>query len=156
MILPIHIAAGVVALVSGAWNLLTRKGTRRHRRIGWIYAVSMGILIATSFGILELYGGFGPFHVMSAVSGLTLAFAMYYPLRRTRYPNWLEHHYFWITYSYVGLLMATGSHLFEYGPPGWPDWARVLLYWGLPLAAGVLLIYGNRHRTLGRFQALHQ
>jgi uncharacterized membrane protein len=73
MIEPLHTALGVVALASGAWNLLARKGTPRHRLVGWIYAGSMAGLIGTSFAIFELFGRFGPFHAMSLVSGGTLA-----------------------------------------------------------------------------------
>jgi hypothetical protein len=40
------------------------------------------------------------------------------------------------------LVIATGSHLFQYGPAGWPDWALILLYWGLPCIVGGSRIYG--------------
>ncbi len=149
MILPIHTGLGVVALLSGAWNLVAQKGTGRHRLVGWIYAVSMTGLIGTSFFVYELFGGFGPFHVMSLVSGGTLALALYAPLRR--HNNWVEHHYMWITWSYVGLLMATGSHLFAYGPSGWPFWARAVLYWGLPCGVGAAFIFGWRRTMMNRF-----
>ena len=151
MIEPLHTALGVAALAAGAGNLLARKGTPRHRLVGWIYAGSMAGLIGTSFAIFELFGEFGPFHAMSLVSGGTLALAVYFPLRRHRYENWLEHHYMWIPWSDVGLVMATGSHLFALGPPGWPFWARALLYWGLPCAVGAALIFGWRDRMLARF-----
>lgn len=151
MILTIHAALGIVALVSGAWNLITKKGTRRHRFAGWVYAVSMFGLIGTSFTIFELFGGFGPFHAMALMSAGTLALALYFPLRRNQYANWLEHHYMWITWSYVGLVMATGSHLFAMGPPGWPYWARAILYWGLPCIIGAILIYSRRSTMLDQF-----
>jgi uncharacterized membrane protein len=151
MIVPFHTLLGVVALLAGAWNLLTRKGTRRHRAVGWVYTGSMAGLIATSFLTYEMFDGFGPFHWMAVVSGATLALAIYFPIRRARHANWLEHHYWWITYSYVGLLMATGSHLFALGPPGWPGWAKSLLYWGAPYVIGSALIFGLRRRILARF-----
>lgn len=151
MILAIHTLLGIVALGSGAWNLGTQKGTSRHRLVGWVYAGSMAGLIGTSFFIYELFGGFGPFHALSLVSGGTLALALYAPLRRDEYDNWLEHHYMWIAWSYVGLVMATGSHLFEYGPAGWPPWARAVLYWGLPCGVGAALIFGWRSTMLNRF-----
>lgn len=153
MIQHVHTILGVVALVSGAWNLVAVKGTGRHRIVGWVYAASMAGLIGTSFAIFELFGRFGPFHVMSLVSGGTLALALYFPLRRAHHANWLEHHYMWITWSYVGLVMATGSHLFALGPPGWPFWARAGLYWILPCAVGAALIFGYRDRMLARFGA---
>jgi len=151
MILTIHTIFGIIALITGAWNLTTQKGTKRHRFVGWVYAISMFCLIGTSFSIFELFGDFGPFHVMSLVSGVTIFLALYFPLRRNLYANWLEHHYMWITWSYVGLIMATGSHLFQYGPAGWPFWTRAVLYWGLPCVIGATLIFGWRNTMLERF-----
>ena len=145
-----HTVVGVIALVSGAWNLSTQKGTYLHRIIGYVYVGSMTILIISSFAIFELFDGFGPYHAMSLVSGVTIALAIYFPIRRSRYTNWLEHHYMWITWSYVGLIMATGSHLFQYGPAGWPFWSRSLLYWVLPCLIGAILIFSNRSRLINR------
>lgn len=143
-----HTILGFIALGTGAWNLVTKKGTFHHRVIGFIYVGSMITLIITSFGIFELFEGFGPYHIMSLISGGTVILAIYFPLRRQKYKNWLEHHYMWITWSYVGLVMATGSHLFQYGPAGWPYWALILLYWVLPCVIGGSLIYRNRKRLL--------
>lgn len=153
MILSVHTLFGFVALVAGAWNLIATKGTRRHRLVGWVYVGAMTGLLITSFGIFEVFGSFGPFHILSLVSGGALAFAIYFPLRRARYTHWLVHHYMWITYSYVGLVMATGSHLFAYGPAGWPFWARAVLYWVLPYVVGSVLIYGRRGAILRRLRA---
>ncbi len=147
MIITIHTVAGIVALICGAWNLLSRKGTRRHRLVGWLYAVAMYVLIATSFFIYELFGQFGAFHVLAIVSGVTLSLALYFPLRRDRYPGWLVHHYFWMGYAYVGLVMATGSHLFDYFPR-LPFAAGAFLFWGVPFIVGTILIQRQRKRVL--------
>lgn len=151
MILRIHVALGIIALCAGAWNLVARKGTSRHRGLGWVYVGSMAGLIGTSFGIYEVFDSVGPFHVMSLVSGATLLRAIYAPLRRNQWDDWLEYHYMWISWSYVGLVMATGSHLFEYGPSGWSFWARAGLCWGLPYGIGAALIFGWRNTMVRRF-----
>ncbi|MEL7834276.1 DUF2306 domain-containing protein [Fodinibius sp. Rm-B-1B1-1] len=153
MILTIHTLSGVIAIITGAWNLVSQKGTQQHRLVGWIYIGSFTMLLLTSFGIYEMFGGFGPFHIMSIVSTVTLGLAIYFPLRREHYEGWIEHHYFWILYSYIGLLMATGSHLSRYGPSGWPFWARILLYWGVPLVIGSALIFRKKTQILERYQA---
>src|SRR3954468_22228785 len=36
-----HASGAVLAMGSGAWILLTRKGTIAHRRVGWVYVASM-------------------------------------------------------------------------------------------------------------------
>ncbi len=150
--LTVHTLFGVAALFSGGWNLAARKGTRRHRLVGWLYVGSMVGLLLTSFLIFELFGGFGPYHIMSVVSGGALGLAIYFPLRRKHHANWLIHHYMWMGYAYVGLVMATGSHLFAYGPPGWPWWARALLYWVAPYVVGSLLIMRQRGKILSRVE----
>ncbi len=146
----VHTLAGIVALIAGAVNLLRTKGTPRHRWIGRVYAGAMYLLIGTSFFIYELFGSFGAFHVLAIVSGVTLTLGLYFPLRRRRYPGWLEHHYFWMGFAYVGLVMATGSHFFAYLPE-WPWLLRALLFWGLPYLIGVFLLYRQRRRVLARF-----
>jgi hypothetical protein len=49
--------------------------------------------------------------------------------------------------------MATGSHLFAYGPPGWPFWARAMLYWVAPYGVGSALIFARRDAIISRLQA---
>jgi uncharacterized membrane protein len=100
-----HFACALVALASGAAVLLRRKGNGAHRRLGWVYAGSMLLLNGTALVIYRLFGGFGPFHVAAVVSLATLAAGMVPAIRR-RPANWVEHHYWWMTWSYVGLCAA--------------------------------------------------
>jgi uncharacterized membrane protein len=67
-----HTAAALAALIAGAAVLLTRKGTRRHRQLGWAYAVSMLLLNVTALLIYRLFGRFGPFHVGALFSLVTV------------------------------------------------------------------------------------
>jgi uncharacterized membrane protein len=149
VIIALHTAFGVVALIAGAWNLLRPKGTRIHRGVGWVYAIAMYLLVVTSFAIFEVFGRFGAFHVLALVSGGTLSLALYFPLFRRAHLDWLEHHYFWITYSYVGLVMATGSHFFE-RLPNLHYGIRAALFWGLPLVIGTTLIFRRKQHILTR------
>lgn len=151
MIIAIHTLFGLCALVAGGWNLLATKGTRRHRLVGWVYTGAMASLIVTSFAIYNTYGRFGAFHVLSLVSGGTLAMALYYPLCRRSDPNWVESHYVWIGYSYIGLLMATGSHFFQYVPT-WPTAVQMMVFWGIPYGVGSALLFGQKRRILARLQ----
>jgi hypothetical protein len=76
---------------------------------------------------------------------------LYFPLRRRHDPGWLEHHYFWMGFAYIGLVMATGSHFFAYVPQ-WPFWVGALAFWGLPFLLGTLLIYRQRRQLLERYE----
>ena len=68
----LHVALALVALVSGFVVIVMRKGTLRHRRIGWVYAVSMLGLNVTALLIYRLFGRFGPFHIAALLSLLTI------------------------------------------------------------------------------------
>jgi hypothetical protein len=46
-----HTPACLVAIAAAAWLLVTRKGTRRHRRLGNVFTVSVLFACVTSLGI---------------------------------------------------------------------------------------------------------
>jgi len=102
----VHLASAIVALAAGAWIVWRPKGTATHRRVGWLYAASMLTLNVTALMIYRLTGTFGPFHIAALVSLVTLI-AGIIPAWRRRPANWLDRHYFWMAYSYLGLLAAT-------------------------------------------------
>jgi uncharacterized membrane protein len=127
-----HLFTAIVAIISGAYVFLgTRKGTRRHRQVGWVYALSMLALNATALMIYRLFGGFGPFHVAAVVSlattllGVLSARALRRQRRAREAPSkrdYAGHHYAWMAYSYLGLIaaavaeVATRVPVFQPGP----------------------------------------
>ena len=143
----IHTLFSVLALLAGAYVFFNTKGTSRHVLAGRVYGISMLALLFTSFFIFDLFGGFGVFHALTIVSLLTLGLGMYFPLFARHNPGWLVQHYMWMSYSYVGLVMAAGSHLFGV-VPGWPSWLSITLFWALPYVVGSVLIFRNRKRIL--------
>ena len=68
----VHSLLGVAALLLGLAVLLRRKGTPVHRRIGQAYVVSMLFLNVTALMIYDLSGRFGPFHIASLISLITV------------------------------------------------------------------------------------
>jgi len=102
----IHLIVSIFALVFGTWVLTTRKGTRAHRRIGYAYAGSMILLLATAFMIYRLFGTFGLFHVAAAVSGITLAGGMIPVILRRPKNSWLGFHFNFMYWSVFGLYAA--------------------------------------------------
>ena len=64
----IHLAAVVPAVVIGVVQLAARKGTRRHKVLGWIWVASMAVVAVSSFWIMELRkgAGFSVIHLLSA------------------------------------------------------------------------------------------
>ena len=137
----VHVAFGLAALASGAAVLLRRKGTASHRRLGWTYAAAMLGLNGTAFLIYRLFGGVGPFHVAALASLVTLVGGLIPAIRRRPADRWVERHYYWMTYSYVGLLAATTSEIVTRlpGPIFW--WA---------VAAGTLAVLVTGAALIGR------
>jgi uncharacterized membrane protein len=155
----LHFASALVALGAGALVLLDRKGTRRHRRIGWTYAAAMLVLNGTALMIYRLTGSFGPFHVAALVSLATLI-AGVVPARRRQPANWLEHHYFFMAYSYLGLLAAAVAETATRVPAiaafaGGPTpsfWAAVAVTSVLVFVIGGRVVKGRVERTLRPFR----
>lgn len=103
----VHFLTAIIALTSGAWVLLRRKGTARHRQVGWLYVGSMLALNVTSLFIYRLTGTFGPFHVAALINLATLLAGVVNARRRLRGDrNWLPRHYFYMSWSYLGLVAA--------------------------------------------------
>ena len=150
VLIPTHTLFGVVALVSGAFVLLRRKGDTLHRISGWIYAVSMLLLCVGSFWIQDstpFFQGLGPFHVAASVSLVTLLFGLWsVRFSRGSAASRAAGHVQSMVWSYVGLVMATGSHLIEpiggalrtLGMGGSGVLIATFLCWGLPPLVTVL------------------
>lgn len=143
-----HTAAALAALVAGAAVLLTRKGTRRHRQLGWAYVVSMLLLNATALLIFRLFGRFGPFHAGAIFSLVTVVAGTVAALgaRRARgrhdgvaRARALERHYQWMTWSYVGLAAAAVSEVATRHPALRPRPGHGLVF-GVTVALATLLV----------------
>ena len=57
MLLPIHVAAGGLALVLGAVALLAKKGGTIHRRIGLLFVYAMAVMGASAAFLGNAFGG---------------------------------------------------------------------------------------------------
>ena len=62
-----HIATILIALVLTPVMLLRRRGDRFHRRLGWVWAVSLATTAMLTFGIRGInQGSFSLIHILSA------------------------------------------------------------------------------------------
>jgi uncharacterized membrane protein len=126
-----HFATAIVALSTGAAVLLMTKGTRRHRRIGWVYVAAMVTMNGSALFIYRLFGGFGPFHAFALISlaGIIAGTVAAIRARRARIERDLPRrsrlvaqHYQFMTWSYLGLCAAAVSEIatrvpaFRYAP----------------------------------------
>ncbi len=101
----IHFIGASIALLSGTWVILTPKGTVIHETVGYLYAVSMTIMLTTSFMLYNLFGEFAIFHYFSVVSTLTLAGGMIPAITR-RKTTWVHYHLAFMYWSVMGLYAA--------------------------------------------------
>ncbi len=147
----LHVVSAMVALVLGATVLLLRKGNSRHRLLGQVYFGSMLILNLTALLIYRLFGGFGLFHVAAVIS-LATVIAGVLGVRR-RKPGWVDRHYYWMTFSYVGLLAGAASEAATRLPQA-PFWWAVALASLVILVGGALIIFRRAGTTLAPFRAM--
>jgi uncharacterized membrane protein len=108
----IHLIVSAIALITGLFVLTTAKGTRRHKQIGYIYAITMILLNLTAFMIYKLYGKFGIFHWFAVISSLTL-FAGMYPVVTKKRKDYLLIHFNYMYWSVVGLYCAFMAEIFS-------------------------------------------
>jgi uncharacterized membrane protein len=76
----IHLAAVVPALAIGVTQLFMTKGTRIHKKLGWIWVLAMVVVAVSSFWILELRkgAGFSVIHLLSLWTLIALACAIWF------------------------------------------------------------------------------
>lgn len=153
-----HTIAAVTALVAGAAVLMTRKGTRRHRQLGWAYVVSMLLLNVTALMIYRLFGRFGPFHAGAVFSFVTVVAGTGAALgaRRARarrdavgHARAIERHYQWMTWSYVGLAAAAVSEVATRMPALRPRPGQGMAF-GITVGVATLLVVAVGARLIRR------
>ena len=73
--IPIHGIAAPICLIFGLAQLLMRKGTTLHRRLGWVWAVLMALVAVSGLFIweLRLFWLFSPIHLLSLLTLWALA-----------------------------------------------------------------------------------
>ncbi len=157
---PLHLVSAIAALVAGGWVLLRQKGTRNHRQVGYAYAASMLVLNVTALLIYRLTGSFGPFHVAALASLATLLAGIIPARRRLPAASWLDRHYFFMAWSYLGLVAAAiaetstravAVYIFD-GGPSRTFWLVVAGTTFLVVLAGGRVIRGRVAQTLRPFR----
>lgn len=121
----IHLISGVFALAFGLAVLVMKKGTQIHRKVGYAYAISMLILIVSSFGIYRLFGKFGVFHALSLISTFSLVAGMFPMFQKQRTPSHYETHFKRMYFSVVGLYAAFAAESFVRIPKFGSFWQAV-------------------------------
>lgn len=102
--IPLHALAALAATILGAAQLWAPKGTRIHRRVGWIWVGLMAFVAFSGFFIhvLKVIGPFSPIHLLSA---LTLA-SLWYAIRAARRGDIKRHRRTMVALFWMALILT--------------------------------------------------
>jgi len=112
----IHTALGFSSLISGLIALLAVKGSMIHKVFGRVYIASMLGLNITAFGIYTLFGKFAIYHWFAVISIVMTLLAVAPLILKHKTKEWKVYHYYFVNWSYVGLLCATSNEMFVHVP----------------------------------------
>jgi uncharacterized membrane protein len=70
-IMQLHALAALISLAAGLTVLVMRKGTARHRLVGWVFVVAMAVT-ALSSAFITSNGHFSAIHLLSILTIVSL------------------------------------------------------------------------------------
>jgi uncharacterized membrane protein len=105
----VHTFSALLAMLLGALVVLNKKGTRRHKQIGYGYVFFMLVVNLSAFAIYNT-GGPSLFHVFALISLLSVVFGIV-PAWRRKSDRWYVAHYYFMSWSVVGLYAAFWSEI---------------------------------------------
>lgn len=78
--IPSHAITALLAVIIGAIQLVSGKGTMQHRVLGYLWVGMMMYVSISSFFIseIQLWGTYSPIHLLSAWTVLTLCTGVYF------------------------------------------------------------------------------
>lgn len=106
-----HVTFGFSSIVLGVGVFSLSKGTDLHRAIGAAYVFCMFGLNLTALLIYRVFAGFGAFHVLALINLSILLAGFGTVLLQRPARRWLRYHYYFMGWSYVGLLAATATEI---------------------------------------------
>ena len=135
-----HLITALIAMVAGAYVLLKPKGTKRHKRIGYIYVSSMVLVCGSALGIYNLTGKFGIFHILAFVGFATLIAGMIPLFMKNIKREYKVFHLWFMYYSVLGLYAAFASEL-SVRIPEKPFYTMVGIATGIIFLLGSIFIF---------------
>lgn len=131
----LHLLFSIISMITGLIVILNTKGTKFHKRVGYVYVVNMLLLNISSFFISN-FNGFSIFHFFAIVSLITILAGMYPVLKRSE--NWLQKHYYFMAWSVVGLYCAFWSEVGTRFVKNMQDF-----WWAVAIATFLTAFLGN-------------
>ncbi len=149
-LLVVHIAAGLISVITGAIALLSPKQRGRHARVGEVYYWALGVVFVTATVMAALRWAQSGY-LFFLGSAAFAAGSIGYLARKRRWRGWLTVHIVGMSLSYIVLLTA----FYVDNGPKLPLWDRLptLAFWIGPSAIGLPLVLRTlwrRSRVRGR------
>ncbi len=107
----IHLISSIIALIAGTYILGAMKGTRTHKKIGYLYVILMVLVNITALLIYRLFGKFAIFHWFAVISISTIILGML-PFYLSKSKTNLANHFSFMYWSVIGLYAAFVSEIF--------------------------------------------
>ena len=140
-----HLIAALVSLATGSFVLLTTKGTEIHKKVGYLYGFSMILVCGTAFGIYNLTGTFGIFHILACVALATLMGGMIPLFLKNIQKGYKVFHLWFMYYSVLGLYAAFASELIVRIPEK-PFYPMVGMATGVIFLIGTVFIFWKERK----------
>lgn len=147
----IHLISSITALVTGTLVLVMRKGTKRHRQVGYGYVASMGVLILTAFMIYRLYNGWGVFHYTTVAILITIGLGMVPIWLKKPAEKWQYRHFSFMYWSVIGLYSAFAAEVLTRVPQA-PFFGMVGIAFGVIMLAGGVIFVMNKSKWSNLFR----
>lgn len=149
MVIGVHVGCGMVAVLSGVGAMLTRKGSRRHRRLGQLYLLALAGL-GVSAPVLAAVDRALRWHLVVLGALAVGAAAVGFAAARLARPARRGAHMTGMGAAYIAMLTA----FYVDNGPRLPLWDRLppVVLWLFPAVIGapILLRARRRHRPTGR------
>jgi uncharacterized membrane protein len=107
-LLPIHIVAGIIGLVSGAITLSARKGAKLHRKSGMVFVYAMMVVAITGTVMGALL-----FEMAAVIPGLLTFYLVLTSLLTVHRPVALK--FSWVDFGAMLMGLAVSIASFSYG-----------------------------------------
>jgi uncharacterized membrane protein len=101
----------MLGIAVGLVQLLRPKGGAGHRARGYAFVYAMLVADGAAMLIYQFTGKFNILHIGAIVNLVCIVFAVVPVLRSPRPLRWKTQHYYWMCWSYVGLLAAAATEL---------------------------------------------
>ena len=139
----IHLVVSILALIAGSFVMCTKKGTKRHKIIGYFYSFFMLSVLVTALLIYRLTGGFNVFHFI-AIAGFFYLIMGLVPMVLKR-KNRIKTHIYFMYWSVIGLYAALVAEVLV-RVPNTPFWWMVGV--GVAVVTGIASYYYVKKKKL--------